>query len=364
MSAELEEIRRHVLRFGWNSTCFQVVHPELRHWWSADREGLVGYVVSGRLAVVAGAPICPEDRLDPVIAEWTAFCEAHRWTPCYFGAEERLHQALAGCPGYCEIVLGAQPDWSPAEFIDRFRSTPSLRAQANRARHKGVLVHEASIAEAERDPELRAVLRSWVQNRGLPTMRFLVEPFTLDYLPGRRVFVAERNGVCVAFLVLCPAPGRNGWLTEEFPRTPEAPNGTVELLMLEACRRLDREGADYLTMGIVPLFTGGLLGADPAWLRPLRSWAQAHYNRFYNFRGLFEFKNKFRPARWTPVRIIVRADQFRFAHLRGLAQAFTRMPPELAIAIGCYRAARTELIGLANALRQTVEPISSRFRIQ
>lgn len=351
MNNELEEVRNHVLRYGWNSTCFQVVNPGMAHWWSADRSGLVGYVKSGRLAVVAGAPICDEEKLPRIVDEWTEECRRSGLTPCYFGAEERLHSALKSRDGYSQVVLGCQPEWSPQELVERIHSTPSLRAQLNRAKNKGLCVSEWPTEKAVNHPELRTVLQSWLETRGLPTMRFLVEPDTLGSLEGRRVFVAEHRGRVVAFLVLCPSPCRKGWLTEEFPRLKSAPNGTVESLLNLAAETVHSEGSSYLTMGIIPLLTIEDPVSEPRWLKPIRSWAKAHHMRFYNFRGLFEFKNKFRPAHWTPVLVVIKDTRFKFSHLRSLVKAFTVIPPEFALFSGLLRALKTELRWISSRLR-------------
>ena len=343
MSDELDKVRQHVLRYGWNSTCFQVVNPGIRHWWSKDGLGLVGFVISGRLAVVAGAPICPEELLPSVLEEWSEFCRKSGWKSGYFGAEERLQNALKGSANHCQVVLGCQPEWSPLDLVKRFSTIPSLRAQINRARNKGLKVSEWDAEKAKSDPRLKGVLAAWLETRGLPTMRFLVEPDTLDNLEGRRIFVAEQGENVVAFLNLCPSPCRKGWLTEEFPRLPDAPNGTVESLLAIAARTVSDEDSQFFTMGIIPLLTSEEPKDEPRWLRPIRKWAQAHHTRFYNFRGLFEFKSKFRPTKWTPVLVIIEDRRFRLSHLRALVKAFTVIAPELAMVIGLGRAARTEI---------------------
>ncbi len=245
--------------------------------------------------------------------------------------------------------MGAQPEWSPDKFVDAISSDASLRAQLNRARNKGVTVTEWRRELAENNPALRAVLQEWLRSRGLPTLHFLVEPETLGDLRDRRVFVAERQGAVVGFVTLCPSPARHGWLTEQFVRSKRAPNGTVELMLFHAAEAVVASRSEYLTMGIVPLIGSDpdrMIG-EPGWLRFLRRWARAHYTRFYNFRGLSEFKTKFHPERWQPVVVIVRSRQFRFRHLRAIGKAFTRTFPEFAVALGVAKAIRTEIATLA-----------------
>ena len=343
--AATDAARALILKCGWNSTCYQILNEGIEHWWSADRLGLVGYVVAGRLAIVAGAPVCELRKLDAAITEWEDFARSKGLGVCYFGAEARLQDHLARFEGYTQVVLGSQPEWPPREFVSRIQGNASLRAQLNRSRNKGVRVSEWSRERAENHPQLAAVLSEWLAYRGLPTLHFLVEPETLGDLRDRRIFVAERKGTVVGFVTLCPVPARKGWLTEQFVRSRRAPNGTVELMLFEAASAVAATGSEFLTMGIVPLVQTGVEEGpwEPGWLRFLRRWAQAHYIRFYNFRGLSEFKAKFLPPEWAPVLVIVKAPEFRLGHLRAIARAFTRSSPELALFGGVARALRMEI---------------------
>jgi phosphatidylglycerol lysyltransferase len=164
-------------------------------------------------------------------------------------------------------------------------------------------------------------------------------------LRDRRTFVAVRDGKPVAFLNLCPIPGRNGWLTEQFPRIETAPNGSVELLMHEAVQTVAREGADYITMGMVPLSTRVDPGPQPGWLRSLSWLARAHGKRFYNFQGLEVFKSKFDPQWWEPLFVIVDNDVFTANHLRAVCAAFVKGPLWLAAIRGAGRAVERTVLG-------------------
>lgn len=327
-----------MLRFGWNATAYQLVNPGMSLWFAKARDGAVGYVCKHRTRVVAGAPVCSLERLPEVLADW----EAAAGRVCYFGAAGRIRKMLQGRPGYSSVVLGAQPVWNPQEWLPE--RTPSLRQQFNRARNKGIVVEEWAAAKATNHPELRRVLAEWLETRGLPPLHFLVEPETLAFLEDRRVFVARQDDRPVAFLVLSPIPARRGWLTEQFPRTRAAPNGTVELLVDAAVRAVAADGSTYVTMGLVPLAENGSFAPEPnpMWLRLLARWVRAHGRRFYNFEGLEAFKAKFRPDAWEPIYAISNEPRFSFRSLAAIAAAFTQTSPLLALARGLWKALRQE----------------------
>ena len=58
-SKKYQRARDLVMKHGWNTTCFQIVNPGIEYWFGDDGESVVGYVSSGDVRVVAGAPVCP-----------------------------------------------------------------------------------------------------------------------------------------------------------------------------------------------------------------------------------------------------------------------------------------------------------------
>ena len=240
-AANFSRARELVLKHGWNSTCFQIINPGIDHWFGDDGESVVGYVTSGKSRVVVGAPVCREESLPGIIQAFECDAAAANQGVCYFMAEARLESVLRDSKDHAKVLLGAQPIWNPSHWPVVIAGHKSLRAQFNRARNKGVVIREWTIEEANNNDRLRQCLEAWLQSKGLPPLHFVVEPETLERLENRRIFVAEHASEVAAFLVLSPIPGRNGWLTEQFPHHPNAPNGTVELMMDSAIRRLADE---------------------------------------------------------------------------------------------------------------------------
>jgi phosphatidylglycerol lysyltransferase len=149
-------------------------------------------------------------------------------------------------------------------------------------------------------------------------------------------------------------PARRGWLIEQFVRSPDAPNGTVELLIDTAVRRLAAEGAGYVTLGLAPLADRAHAdppGTPPLWLRLLLGWMRAHGRRFYDFRGLESFKAKFSPMRWEPVYAIVDRARIMPRMTWAIAAAFTGGAPASVFVRALARAVRQEAVWMLSAAR-------------
>ena len=338
-----ERARRLVLRCGWNATAYQILNPGIELWFGENDFAVVGFVSRMGVRVAAGAPVCAPERIAEAAAGFEADAAQQGERVCWFGAEPRLEELLAGRRAL--VKLGAQPVWDPQEWRARVHGLSSMRAQLNRARNKGVTVDEWSPDRARGDAELRACLHEWLERRGLPPLHFLIESDTLDHLDDRRLFVAKVDDEVSGFVVASPVPARDGWLIEQVVRRPRAANGTAELMIDTAVRELAESGSSYLTLGLAPLASQGPgSGSEPWWLRLLLAWARAHGRRFYNFRGLEFFKSKFRPPRWDPIFVIDSGSRVSPRTIYAVAAAFSHGPPLLMLTRALARAILEEVL--------------------
>jgi phosphatidylglycerol lysyltransferase len=339
--------RTLVMRHGWNAVAYQILNPGMELWFSAARDAVAGFARYHRTWVVAGAPVCTPERIADVANELEAGVNATGQRVVFFGAGARLEQVYAARRDHSLVVLGAQPTWDPQCWPDVVRKKASLRAQLHRARNKGVHVEQWDAARASTSPMLRAVLREWLATRGLPPLSFMTTPDLLDRLDDRWVFVAERgdDGTVVGFLVATPIPARGGWLVEQWPRVPAAPNGTTHLLVDAAMRAFAEGGSRYASLGLAPLSRHAAEGdgRQSPWLRFVLRWLRAHGRRFYNFTGLESFKASLQPASWEPVFAIAQGARFSPGVLRAVAGVFSGGSPEQLVARAIASAVRQEL---------------------
>jgi phosphatidylglycerol lysyltransferase len=343
VSPDLAHARALVLRHGWNAMAYQILNPGMRLWFPADGEAVVGYVTANNYRVVGGAPVCAPERLARTAAEFLEDTRRAHQRLCYFGAQGRLMDQLIPRGKGSALLLGAQPVWDPRHWHGILAGKASLRAQLSRARNKGVTVRPSREDIEARRPDLQRILDEWLGTRGLPPMHFLVEWNILPRLLDRRLFVAERGGETIGFLIASPIPARDGWLIEQIIRGHAAPNGTTELLLDTAICALAEEGAGYVTLGLSPLSNAVPQEPVPPWtLRLLLAWVRVHGKRFYRFEGLEHFKRKFLPERWEPIYAITDRPRISLRVLYAIAGAFGGTSPVLFIGHALLRALAQE----------------------
>jgi len=359
----MRALRQHVLRYGHNATAYQTLNAGFEHAWMGG--AVVGYVRARSwpggpvVWVAAGAPIGPTDELAAAVTGFDELAKEAGGRAVWFGVEPGETHLFSSHTG---LVVGSHPVWDPRDWPEVVRQHASVRAQIQRAVNKGIEVREMSATAASSNPELHRCLNEWMASRGLPALRFLTDPFVLDSLGDRRVFVARRDGEILAYALLAPVHARDGWMIEWIIQGRHAPNGTASCLLNAAFRTIASEGSTWATLGLAALSSTAPASstAPPLVVRALLSWTRAHARRFYNFEGLERFKAKFRPESWEPVRLFVDQPTVTLPTLYALADAFAgdRSPVGLvsrALASAVQDEAHSARIALRARVNSTLE---------
>ncbi len=335
---DLEKARALVMRHGWNTMAYQILNPGISLWFSEENDGVIGYVQTRTHLIVAGSPVAPTEKIDDVVLEFYRYVSIQKKKVCFFGAQERVAVILANRAPVSSILLGAQPIWTPVQFLASLHTKQSLRAQVQRAKNKSVITELWNERSKIPRLELYKCLDEWIASRKLPPMHFLVEPNTLEGLNDRIVVIAQIDQRVIGFCIASPIPLRRGWLIEQIIRGTIAPNGTAELLLERMAAHIQSLGSDLVTLGLSPLsqhypspFT------HPFWLKILLKFTRLYGRSFYNFDGLDAFKSKFLPTEWEPVYAITNEPTPTMSTLYSIATAFSGMSPMRFIGKGLWR---------------------------
>lgn len=288
-----------VLLHGRTATAFRALGPDLRRWCPPEQRGaaLVAYAEMPGAMVAAGEPVASPDQVVPVAEAFVQHALTQRRRPSFFATEGRLVTS----PLLQRRLVGEQPVWDPQQWDAHFRSHRSLREQVRRARAKDVQVHAVSAVALTRGAlgdAVQHLVKRWHATQGLAPMAFLVTVDLATCADARQCWIALQGDRLIGVLAVAPVAPREsdqhtgGWLLEHLLRDPDAPNGTAELLVDHAMRRMAERGVTWATLGLAPLH-----GPVDAWLQWARRWSRP----LFNFEGLSAFKRKLRPAYWEPI---------------------------------------------------------------
>ena len=179
-----------IAKYG-DATNTSWVDPAWTVWRDAATGAAVGYIPSGRFAVVFGNPLCEPSQIPRVVSAFLSFLRSDGidLKPIWCCISQETERYLAEELGWSAIIAVAEERLNPIE-VDPAANDKTVRRKIHRAEREGVKVHEV---EGEPDEETRRQIdercKEWSANRkGTQIHLTGVRPF--DDVAHRKYFYA------------------------------------------------------------------------------------------------------------------------------------------------------------------------------
>lgn len=190
--------------------------------------------------------------------------------------------------------------WVPlAEFSLKGGSRANLRTAVNKAEREG-LTFEVVPKEAVAPyiDELKRISDEWLDNNKAKEKGFSLGMFSASYIERFPVAIVRLNNEIIAFASLLETATRREASIDLMRYCADAPSGTMDFLFTKLMFHYQALGTERFGLGMAPL--SGMADHELAsnWHRVGRLLF-GHGERFYHFRGLRSFKEKFNPV-WEP----------------------------------------------------------------
>lgn len=151
--------------------------------------------------------------------------------------------------------------------------------------------------------DLRAVSDAWLDEHEAREKGFSLGTFEPDYVASQPVAILRVESRIVAFATVMVTDSKAEGTVDLMRFHPDAPKGAMDFLFVKIMQHLRDEGFHSFNLGMAPLAGIRRREAAPVWDR-LGSAVYELGERFYNFKGLRAFKQKFNPL-WQPRYIAV-----------------------------------------------------------
>jgi lysylphosphatidylglycerol synthetase-like protein (DUF2156 family) len=274
---------------------------------SADGiEGFIAYRPAGRrhLVMVAGVSAAA-GRADELLDRFLAWAAGERRQVVAVQILRDDAERFAR-RGFRVNQIGASYGITLAGFALAGTRFIKLRNKISRARRCGIVVAELG-KDVALVPDVRHAIeeidRQWIKEKGTRELEFLVgETGQLDEIDGslRRIFVALREGIPVAYILYTASFGRYaGWMHDLSRRLPDAPAGVMELINSRAIEIFKAEGAKMLNFGFTPLTSLAPEHELPGSWHRMTAWGfaqlAAHGSFIYPAQTQLQYKMKWSP---------------------------------------------------------------------
>jgi phosphatidylglycerol lysyltransferase len=262
------------------------------------RTAFIMYAVHGRSWIALGDPIGPPGELPELIWRFREMCDRVGGRPAFYQVSGDTLPLYLDV-GLTPIKVGEEARVKLAEFSLDQPGRKDLRYSVRRAERDGLTFDIVPRAQAHGlMDELKPISDAWLETRNTSEKRFSVGAFDPAYLSEFDIAVVRVNGRITAFTNIWKALNGRQAAVDVMRFDPGASPYTMEFLFARLMLWAKEQGFEWLGLGMAPL--SGMTGRDlaPIWQRLGAMVFQAG-ERFYNFRGLRLFKDKFKPI-WEP----------------------------------------------------------------
>jgi lysyl-tRNA synthetase, class II len=265
----------------------------------------ITYRVEVGVCLASGDPVGDPKAWQQAIHAWLALCQTYGWAPGVMGASLTGAEAFRHA-GLNALQLGDEAILHPDNFRLSGPDMRAIRQAVTRARRAGATVRIRRHRDLSSDEMAQVVERAdaWRDTeteRGFSmALGRLGDPADGDCLLVEAVQSAAGKDEVVAMLSLVPW-GNNGVSLDLMRRSPQSPNGTIELMVSELCLQSEGIGVTRISLNFAMFRAafeqGAQLGAGPV----ARLWRGllVFFSRWWQLETLYRSNMKYQPE-WVP----------------------------------------------------------------
>jgi lysyl-tRNA synthetase, class II len=262
----------------------------------------VTYRVEVGVCLASGDPVGDPRAWPQAVDAWLGLCKAYGWAPGVMGASSQGAQVYRES-GLNALELGDEAILRSADFKLSGPDMRGVRQAVTRARRAGLAVRirrHRDISDTEMEDTIARAdaWRDTQSERGFSmALGRLGDPADGDCL---LVEAVDREGHVVAMLSLVPW-GTTGVSLDLMRRSPQSPNGTIELMVSDLALTAETLGITRISLNFAMFRSafeqGAQLGAGPI----ARLWRGLllFFSRWWQLETLYRSNMKYQPE-WIP----------------------------------------------------------------
>ncbi|MEH1890469.1 MAG: phosphatidylglycerol lysyltransferase domain-containing protein [Nostoc sp.] len=296
---EQQKAKEIVEQYGRSSLAALTLLNDKSYYFSPTGNSVIAYVPKGRGAIALGDPIGPiEDRKETIIA-FQQFCQRNDWYPGFYQTlpdDIQLYKSL----GFKVLKIGEEAIVDLKTFTLQGKAGKNFRPSINRLTKLGYQIdfYQPPIAN-DLLHRLKPVSDEWLKMVQGSEKHFSLGWFEEAYLRECEIAVMHNpEGEISAFANIVREYQLNEATIDMMRHRPSIENGTMDFLFISLLQHFKECGYDSFNFGL-SAFAGVGDNPESRRLEKVLHYLYQHLSRFYNFKGLHSYKDKFRPD-WEP----------------------------------------------------------------
>jgi phosphatidylglycerol lysyltransferase len=263
-----------------------------------DRSGFVMYGIEGKSVVSLGDPVAEESKIPELIWSFYEMSRRIGGKAVFYEVSEKYLWVYVEA-GLSVLKLGEEAVVPLATFKIEGKKRATLRHQRNRCIREGLTFEVIGKEDVPAYlPQLKAISDLWLQDKNTREKGFSLGFFNESYLKQFPAALVRKHGELVGFANILASKNKHELSLDLMRYIPHAAPGIMDFLFTELMLWGRDQGYETFNLGMAPFSGFENRPFAPLWNR-LADVVFKKGERFYNFRGLRNFKDKYDPI-WSP----------------------------------------------------------------
>jgi len=295
-----------VNKFGISALDYFKIYKDKLFYINQNKDALVSFKTFGEYAIVLELPVCKDiEQLPSIILEFENYCKQYGLRTLYYRVDEKdlpVFQKLKKK----SVFVGQEGVIDLTQFSLEGGDRKPLRNAMNKIRKDGYVckIVEPPVKDGIIQ-KLKAVSDEWLIDFEKKEEIFSGGVFAPKEIKNQLLFIIEDiEEKIVAFANIVPDFAPDEVTYDLIRKTADAPNGVMDVLIINMIEYYRNQGKKYLNLGLAPF--SGIDEAKNLTERTLK-FAYKNLKQLQHFKGLRFFKEKF-ANRWDNKYLVYSTD--------------------------------------------------------
>jgi phosphatidylglycerol lysyltransferase len=298
-----QELVRKIVSENSATYAYLAYLPDKSYVFSETGQSFIMYGAAGRSFISMGDPVGAEECMGDLIREFRSLAAQHGCNSAFYEISAKyIAQYIEA--GFKIFKIGEEAKVNLSSFSLQGGHWSGTRNNIKKMEKNNCRVEIIQKKDYDRMmQELSSISNQWLENKNTREKGFSLGFFDKDYLANTQIAVVFCEDRPVAFANLWLSGNKEEMSVDLMRYGSDAPSGVMEYLFIQLMLMGKEQGYGHFNLGMAPLSGIDVHKYSPFWNR-IASTIYNHGEMFYNFKGLWRYKEKFKPE-WEPKYIAV-----------------------------------------------------------
>ena len=285
-------------KYGKNALDYYKLLPDKSYLFSKNRDGVIAYRSVLGVAINLGDIICAPESQSDFLKGFIAWSHENGWRVAFMQTGDQL-LPLYKASGLDILKVGEDAIVDLAQFTDKTSKKKDFKSRVKKFEKEGFSFallkppHSTALLD-----QLEEVSNAWLSLPGRRERCFSLGMFDREILKDENVYAVFSNDKKIIAFVNQVRSYAEGEVSIDLMRHQhDVPNGTMDYLFVKLLPELHKAGFKTFNLGLAAL--SGVGETEDANLHEKAvHQIYEHMNRFFSYKGLRRYKDKFDPI-WT-----------------------------------------------------------------